>query len=391
MRYDRPRYVGIITGLFGVMLTWLLSQYHIFEIVDYILYDAYIQYGLRKSKSPKNILLIDIKIKVNEKYNWIQFLKNIKKHNPKQIIFTSWPMQATRQFYQLAIDYENVIFGRTLQQHIENRDDFHLETLPDTIADLPIPFGIVTSPPVRYGMHRSQHAAFNLKGKRYPALEILALERHLGHLAHLPDGPYRLNFKGGTERLPTITMHRVTTGGAVPELIEGRYVLIGSHQTHAAPGLYTPLYPHHTKLSQLEYHGLALDTLLSGQTFLEFQKPTLLGMMFILLAFNLFLYQWLNMRLASWLTLGLMITYILLGWLVFSYTPRWLPIPEMLMVQLGAFLLVFREKAVFANAYCARCSSIRPPRCKSAWRRRTFSPLANIGPKWWACSVKCST
>ncbi len=246
----------------------------------------------------------------------------------------------------MATDYGNVIFGRSLQQHPENHDDAQLEPRPDAVTGLSIPSGIVSTPPARYGMHRSQHAAFNLKGKWHPALEVLALEKHLGSRDHLPKTPYRLNFKGGTKRLPTITLHRVMTGGAVPELIRGRHVLVGSHQTHAVPRLYTPITPHLAKLSQLEYHGLALDTLLSGQTMFEFQKTILLGMMLSLLAFNLFLYQWLNMRFASWLTLGLMAGYILLGWLVFSYTSSWLPVPEMLIVQLSAFLLVFREKAV---------------------------------------------
>ncbi len=346
MRYDRPRYVGVIAGLFGVILTWLCSQYNMFEVADYIFHDIYLRYTLNTNKSSKYILLIHMKKDIPKNHNWIQFLENIEKHNPKQIIFTSWPKHATRQFYQLAIRYKNVIFGRHLQRQIESRDHIHLETLPKAIADLPIPFGIVATPPARFGVHRSQYAFFKLKGKSYPALEMLALEQHLGHVVQRPARRYRLNFKGGTARLPMVDLNRVLTDGGVPELIEGRHVLIGSHQSDMAPGLYTPLSPHLAKVSALEYHGLALDTLLSGRTILEFQKPILLGLMLILLTINLFLYQWLNMRLASWLTLGLMMLYTLAGWLFFSYTLRWLPVPEMLIVQVGTFLLVFREKAV---------------------------------------------
>lgn len=346
MRYDRPRYVGIIVGLVGIMITFLLSYHHAFELLDYLLYNTYVQHILQPEKSSKDIILIEINHDTTNPLNWSQFLYNIQKYHPKQIIFTSWPQHATKQFYQLANENKNVIFGRRLRIHAEEPDIFHLEPLPDVISDPPPPYGLVAMPPARYGMHRFQHACFHLESQRYPALEVLALARHLGPHAKPPTRPYHLNFKGGPARLPKITLNRVLAGGLVPELIEGRHVLIGSNATYDTLGLYTPLHPHNAKLSLLEYHGLALDTLLSGQVHMEFGKSILLILMLTLFVFNLFLYQWINMRLASWLTFLLMITYVLLGWLVFSYTPQWLPVPEMLIVQVGSFLLVFREKAV---------------------------------------------
>jgi CHASE2 domain-containing sensor protein len=346
MRYDRPRYAGLLAGLTGIMIFFLLSYYNVFEISNYMLYDTYTRHSLQQERSSKDILLIEINHELNQSYDWKRFLDNLQKYKPKQIIFTSWPQRATKQFYQSAVEYKNVIFGRGLQIDTEDDKTFHLEPLPDSISDPPPPYGLVAMPPARYGIHRSQHAFFNLKGKRYPALEVLALKHDLGHRAKQPNRSYFLNFKGGPGRLPKITMHRVLTHGMVPELIEGRHVLIGSNLTHAATRLYTPLYPHDAKLSILEYHGLALDTLLSGQAPIELGKPALLVLMLLLLALNLFLYQWLNIRLASWLTLGLMIIYVLLGWILFAYTPRRLPVSEMLIVQLGTFLLVFREKTV---------------------------------------------
>ncbi len=85
MRYDRPRYVGIVAGIFGVMLTWLMSQYNYFEILDYTLYDTYIKHRINPVKSSKNIILIDIETDERQYPNWIQFLENIENHHPEQI------------------------------------------------------------------------------------------------------------------------------------------------------------------------------------------------------------------------------------------------------------------------------------------------------------------
>ncbi len=288
MRYDRPRYVGIMVGLFGVMLTFLLSDYHTFELFDHILYDAYIQYPLRSEKSSKDLVIIEIQQPLKPSHNWSTILDLVQMHNPKQIIFTSWPKHATKAFYQASVEYGNVIFGRRAYIDTENPSTIDLEPLPDSISNPLPPYRLVAIPPARHGIHRFQHASFNLSGKRHPALEVLVLERALGPRTDPRYRPYRLNFKGGSERLPKVALHRALAGGLVPELIEGRYVLIDTKPMHSArvketSKLYTPLHPHHGKRSMLEYHGLALDTLLSGQTVIELGRLHLFFLLLILL------------------------------------------------------------------------------------------------------------
>jgi hypothetical protein len=316
----------------------------VFQIFNDLLYDTYIKFPPRHNQSSKNVLIIEIHTKNIQPPEWIDFLENIQRHAPKQIIFTSWPPHATKQFYELALTYNNVIFGRQLQRTSGAPQTLYLEALPDAISDPPPPYGLVASPPVRHGIHRTQHAFLNFKGKQYAALEVLALQQQyrVSQLKH----PYHINFKGGLDRLPKMTLDGPLTDIAIPELITGRHLLIGMNPDHSMPSLYTPLHPDDGRVSLLDYQGLALDTLLSNQVMIEPGKTMLLTLMLTLLVLNLFLYQWLNIRLASWLTLGIMGAYIFLGWVVFSYTSRWLPTSEMLVMQIGTFLLVFREKAV---------------------------------------------
>jgi hypothetical protein len=100
----------------------------------------YIQYPLQYEKSSKNILLIESFDRIDSPPNWQQLLDNIQRYKPKQIIFTSWPQQATKEFYQSATTYQNVIFGRELRIDAEGEHTSHLEPLPAAISEPPPPY-----------------------------------------------------------------------------------------------------------------------------------------------------------------------------------------------------------------------------------------------------------
>ena len=351
MRYnpfhdDRVRYAGILKGVIGSIIIFLLSINNTFESLNHLFYHIYNQYNTHKTYNSKEVTLIEIDREINPSHNWSQFLDRIQQYEPKQIIFVSWPQYATRQFYQAATAYKNVIFGRQLRLDAADLHTWGLEPLPTTLSDPPPPYGLVATPPVQWGAHRSQHAFFNIKGQRHPALEVLALQRLAKRRTAFPHHPYPLNFRGGAKRLPKVSLHRLLTHGMAPELIEGRYLLIGPNLPYATPRWRIPLHAHETDLSPLEYHGLALDTLLSGQMTLEFSKATKLTLIITLLSANLFLYQLTSIRLAFWLTISFITFYIMTGWLLFNYGSRFLPIPELALLQLGSFLLVFYEKSV---------------------------------------------
>ncbi len=146
--------------------------------------------------------------------------------------------------------------------------------------------------------------------------------------------------------MPHVKLERALAGGLVSELVRGRSVLIGPNSSGSLLGLHTPLHPHHATVSMLEFHGFALETLLSGSTIRQPGTVPTLCVLFVLVGWNIFLYQWINMRLASWLTVGLMALYVLMAWAVFSLTAFWPPIAEALVAQVGVFLLVFREKSI---------------------------------------------
>ena len=77
MRYDRPRYMGMIAGLGGIMITFLLSYHHAFELLDYLLYNTYIQHALRPEESSRGVILIEINHDTIKSPNWSQFLYNM--------------------------------------------------------------------------------------------------------------------------------------------------------------------------------------------------------------------------------------------------------------------------------------------------------------------------
>ncbi|MDH3599921.1 MAG: CHASE2 domain-containing protein, partial [Candidatus Tectomicrobia bacterium] len=338
--------MGIVAAIGGILVTWMLSLAGFFDILNNPLYDALIRFSPATAKSPISLLLVEYDDDDDTPETWPLLLQQLQVHQPAQVIFTSLPRQAPPWFYTRAASNGNVLFGRRVLYRTAEGDAPFLEVLPDSVPDGFESFGLVENPPANHGVHRHQHAAFTLDGQSYPALEVMAWNLRRGDNVRLPMQPYRINFNGGRHQLPRVSIKRVLAGGLVPELVRGHSVLIGPATSSQIAGLHTPLNPHHASISSLEFHGFALHTLLSGSMIKESGKLISLGLIFVIIGANLFVYQWMEMRLSSWITLVLMSLYVGMAWGLLTYANVWLPIAEILASQMGVFLLVFREKSV---------------------------------------------
>jgi CHASE2 domain-containing sensor protein len=330
---------------------WLLSLLNVLSLLDGSAYDHLVQLSPGVSQSAARVLLVESELDHLEGGEdlWLKLLQTLEQQGAQQIVFPLSPRRVSRQFYQEAARYGNVVFGRTVVADPDDPETARLAPLPHAAEDLALHWGCTQVPPSSSGVHRSQSAVCTGTETHDFALEILAALLVLGQQDSLPQTSYLVNFNGGAGRLPRITFDHVVSGGLVPELVQERTVIVGLSASAGLPGLHTPLTTGQEMMSILEFHGFALDTLLMQAPITTMSPVTTLILLLLIAFVGLFTYQWMNLRTACWFTLSTLVIFVVIAWGVLAYALVWLPVVEMGLTQILLFLSVSREKAVMED------------------------------------------
>ncbi len=343
---NKYNYPGVIIALFVITLTWLVNHTGPFSILEGALYDRMVQYNINPTENPAQILLIQTPLKnaqAGDDY-WLKLLSAVEAQGAASVAITFLPSQVSAKFYEAAVSYGNVVFGRHLINQPDNDQKTVLAPLPQVADGIDISWAINASPPVSYGITRSQTTVFHVASQSYPGLEF-KLAQQAGIVLD-EDETFVVNFMSGRNKIPKINAERVFAGGLIPKLIAGKHVIIGFVDDLYLKGIHTPVSGGEYEISLLAFQGYALQTLLT-QTALN-TLPT--GWDVLLLAivagFSLLIYQWLGLKAATWVSVALIIAYASIAWLTLSLFLIWLPTVEIITLQVLMFVLIYRYKAV---------------------------------------------
>jgi len=219
------------------------------------------------SQALPKVLLLDAQPELRDggDVTWLPLLKELQSQGANQVLFTFLPAHVTPEFYAYARSSGNVFFGRGLIQPAGvSTEALEIEPLPKSAQENGVLSAVYALAPSEYGVYRIQAHAFATSAEPVsPALESLAAAYARGAAGKARnEGQYRVNFLGSYD-LPRISATRVANGELIPELVKGRSVLIGF--AGVGQQLYTPLAGSGKMLSEFEFHGYALDTLLRDQ------------------------------------------------------------------------------------------------------------------------------
>ena len=318
---------------------------------EFLLYDSYVRLTPEIQTPSSNILLVeaDLDRKNAGDEIWLELLRILEKMRPKQILFTFLPEHVSEGFCRAAEDYANVLFGRDI---IETRGEYTFEPLPKAYERHRLPFGVVSIPQSYHGIHRYQSAYVDINGQRYLSLESAAVQSVHPEQQLSESSPYLVNFNGKYGGMPKIPFDRVFSGDIITDLVQGKYIIIGLKKTALVPGLQTPLTPFEG-MSPVEFHGYALNTLLSDQaiTVIDDRVKLLLIAATGLVVFVLS--RLLNTRLFLWTLVPMSAIYAGFSWLVFSYFSIWTPLVELLTAHLLTALVIL-GRTIIQHEHTAR-------------------------------------
>jgi CHASE2 domain-containing sensor protein/signal transduction histidine kinase len=346
---DNKNYSALLIGLAIIALVFSLSFFSVTKLLNGFVYDQSIN-TISNTKASDRLLVVEVDSTEEDRGDevWLNLLTNLLAHNAEQIVFNFLPEHVSENFYQLALSSGKVIFGRRLTTNIENGEP-QLQVLPLPVLGKPITFGLVNTAKSQYGVYRTQAAGININGEKIPSLEIITAQRALNKETALPLDEYPINFIGGTARLPKIDLKRVLSGDLINELISGRTVLVGIPGLESSAGFFTPISNSSKPVSDLLYHGLALDTLLSHKQIHKAPDWCILLTIILITVGEIFLCQWLSFQMSMLVSITLTLFYVSLCWSALHIFSLWIPFVELFLAQWLTFSVVSRYRAILEN------------------------------------------
>lgn len=349
MVINNKQYSAIIIGSLITILVWSAHIFSVFGLANGFTYDCLMRHYTNSSASTQLIMLDGDKRHAERGDDqWLPLLKNLLAQDVNQVVFSFLPEQVSADFYQLAADSGKVVFGRQVLSDDPNSPP-KLSPLPAAALNKSITLGLVKTAQSQHGIYRTQENNINIDGQQLPTLELRAAQHVLGATI-IPTTPsYRINFIGGTARIPKVKLDHALANGLVKELVTGRTVFIGAYGLEPVANYFTPLSTTDEQTSDLLYHAFALDTLLSERTIRALPDWILfLAIMGITLA-TLIFSQYLSFQRSLFASAILTLAYVLTCWLMLHSVFLWIPLVELVLTQWLTFALVWRYRIVQEN------------------------------------------
>lgn len=341
------RYWNVLPARTATVLRWaaavlcILALFALgtFRPLNGHLYDTLVRWSLRTP--PSAVLLVEVdEVDLGAADAvWEAVHRHLRELGARQVVFTFLPPGASEDFYRRAAQEGAILFGRRLSSP-DPPGPSRLETPAAGAAGAEPATGVVALPPPVHGVYRVHFPFHSVGGETLPSLELLAATGHRqGNSA--PTSPFWIDFAGGVSRLPRVEMARALSGDLVASLVEGRTVLVGL----AGPRLAVPGTAPEETISELQFRGFALDTLISGRPVVVFGFwATLAAVLAVALVSIVFL-QVFDVRLAGWATFFLLLSHGVLAWFLLSSFRIWLPLAEMLTLQVALLLILITRRA----------------------------------------------
>lgn len=328
-----------LTILFGLLIgfsMWILNILEILVPLDGIIYDyLLVSKPILKSIPRPNLLLVQgsSQFRMEDDKTWLVLLEQIEKQQPKRVVFTFMPTQASSHFYDKASRYGNVVFGRRMVMSPNHEYTETLEEWPTNAKDQKLMFGVNRLPDSDGGVFRTQQKRVQINHQWYPLLEFAATQPDSSNQLSLPEAEsFRIDFSRGADSLPVLSLERALTGDLVPELIRGRIVLIGLSDPEDN-FIYTPLMTQHIKLTPLQLYGYALETLASDREIYVLRGFLALLLILTVIVLSFFVFQWAANKFLILLLATLLCINTFIAWFFLTFAGIWLPLAELWIAQ----------------------------------------------------------
>lgn len=337
---------GFWQSLLLALLIGTASAVGLFNAVDGFIYDSFVRNTPSLKSANRQVVLIDVPVarfSTND-VDWETLIDRATGMGARQVVFTIAP---TFNFDRLAriLNHKNVIVGGAINSNSNNLEDNVFTSAP-LIGNLTFPAVSAISDRL-FGIHRYQQYFFPVNAVSVPTLEALAARR-LG--IDVPnDGQFMVNFAPLQSRLPRMTLDQVLEGGLIREIVQGRVVLFGPALGRMHRDVVTPITAGARQVSELEYHGYALDSLLRNAAIMPLWTGAPVVVALLMWSLCFLLVQARSFRMGMVVVSLTAAAFSGLAWLALAWANVHVPVAAGLLVLGTTLVSVFQRKGQRQN------------------------------------------
>jgi CHASE2 domain-containing sensor protein/signal transduction histidine kinase len=331
---EHERFFNLFVGLGLTLGIWVASLAGFFSIPNGLVYDFFLR-SAPQERQPSQVLLVLADYHTRDMGDdvWLHTITTLEDLGARQVIFSFLPTNVSRSFYEAAEKKSTVFLGRQKLRELEQMDTPTFEAIPRQAVGLHLPIGLLGLDESSHGINRTEKTAWSIGKQSQDSVILMAARERLGILPDLGQD-FPINFAGRPGGIPKTDLSSVLNKTLVSEMVQGRSVLVGFRVPNRFSGVLTPLNPYRPSMTPVEYHGFALDTLISGRTIMWLGGGPSLVLIGSVVALGLLLHNLVASRLAMTFVIAFIaLCSVAVGVLFFS-VGLWLPILELITSQL---------------------------------------------------------
>lgn len=341
------KYSGVKITLMAIAITLFLTATGVTGHANGWLYDLFNQYSPLFS-AEQNVSVVLVTASPEQAHFddelWRVAVDNLFAAGAQGIAFSFQPKGLSETLFQQLTSNDHVVIARNLARDPINDTFTQLEPWIYPSGDESARWGGIYVSVDGDGVYRShKQSAVGYDSFEWVVVNSFSAESRAAYASAFD---FMINFLSGPDSLPRVTVERVVERGVIPELIENKIVLVGIDDPSQQVGLATPLGDGDDGLSLLEFYGFGIDSLVNARYITP--SPTwLLVLLLVIIAFlSMVVLQWGGILAAMRISVVLLSVYLATAALALWFFQFWLPLAEILLLQVIVYVLVQRSQAV---------------------------------------------
>ena len=217
-------------------------------------------------------------------------------------------------------------------------------------------------------------------------IDVPTLETYVANLSGRCSGSvpkrYRIRYRGSAGSLPFVTSEEISQGRVVPSFFKDAVVLLGVRYAGPYVGVHTPTTGNGFLMSPLEYHGHALNTLLTGRPIRDIPPLFQIALLAVVGGLLPLIYRKSRLKPGVWLLLGAGCVTLIGCAVILHFGAIWIRPASLLVLQwCSCFVIWETQVATLQHHTRSFCLDVIANQRRQAWPSQfvaSAEPWANV-------------
>ena len=348
--YSTLRRTGLFAAAVSTLTIWFLYLFLGFDVIDGGTYDLLLSLKKRVLYQRPRVVLVQASTREHPSSDEALIAaRKLNAMGASLVAFIGLPTGGTVEAEQslAAMQKKGVVVFSSPATFNPNTNAYRSLSTSSRAAWLVSRPSVAAVPAISGGVYRHQRRMYATAERLSPSLEHeVASAFNLGESG---SEAFLIHYVGASGSLPNVRLRDIIRDATIPELVRDRVALVALSSESTTPTLTTPG-SGNAKLSRLEFHGHAINTLLKNNEIRLIGPFVSLGVLTLASAMTLAICQSIRLVVAARIVGLFSVLAVVLAFGVLCWHNLWLPIVPMLLVQAFTLAAVYDQRVEFLSS-----------------------------------------